>query len=139
MIKPRFLDPLRIEEIGTGNNGEALWKLTSELRYDSAVFDARIIVEAGFITDLSSIPRVPYVYWRLGGRGRKAGVIHDKIYRTRGLGRFPNEPAKARALADSVWYEAISASESSEVPADVRWLAWAGLRLGGWVPWKSEP
>lgn len=133
LITPQFLDLLAIEEIGTGNNGEPVWRLLKELRYDSAVFGGRIVVEAGFVTDLSSIPRWPFVYWRLGGRGRKAGVVHDKLYRTHGMGRD-----NGRSLADAVYQEALSVSEADEVPADVRWMAWAGLRLGGGVAWKNE-
>lgn len=134
-IVPRFLDPLQLEE-RTGT-ADPLWRLIHELRYDSAVFGGRIVVDAGFLTDLSSIPRVPYVYWRLGGRGRRAGVIHDKLYRTHGLGRFPGQPARARQLADAVYLEALSVSE--DLPADLRWAAWAGLRVGGWVAWRRQP
>jgi hypothetical protein len=118
-ITPRFHDPLQLEDLGGG-----CWRLVHELRYDSAVFGGRLIVDAGFETDLSSIPRWPFIYWVLGGRGRKAGVVHDWLYRTHIGGR---------ALADRVYPEALSVSE--DVPAPVRWAMWAGLRLGGWAAW----
>jgi hypothetical protein len=120
VITPRFLDPLVLEEIG-----ENRWRLVHELRYDSAILGARVIVDVGFETDLSSIPRLPIVYWAVGGRGRKAGVVHDWLYRTHVGGR---------AIADRVYPEALSVSE--DVPAAVRWAMWAGLRVGGWMAWE---
>ena len=41
-VTPRFLDPLRTEKIGPRR-----WRLTHELRYDSAVLGARLVIPVG--------------------------------------------------------------------------------------------
>lgn len=74
----------------------------------------------GFVTDFASIPRLPFVYWLLGGRASKAAVIHDLLYR-KGIG-------VTRAQADEVLIEAM------EVTGQAKWrqrLVWRGLRIGG--------
>lgn len=38
------------------------------------------LVPAGFETDLASVPRLPFVYWLFGGRGKRAAVVHDYLY-----------------------------------------------------------
>jgi hypothetical protein len=78
-----------------------------------------IIIPADFKTDLASVPRLPVIYWLLGGRGHKAAVIHDWLYQTK---RFPRDECDAyfyHALVESgVW----------------SWYAkamWRGVRAGG--------
>jgi hypothetical protein len=117
-IVAKFLDALILEEIDARH-----WRLARELRYDSAVMRARLIIPAGLVTDLSSVPRIPLAYWLAGDTGRKAGVVHDFLYRHR---------LESRATADAVFREALRADG---VP---RWrvaLMYAGVRLGGWVAW----
>lgn len=42
--------------------------------------DTEMCIPEGFTTDLASVPRVPFVYIAVGGRGHKAAVIHDFLY-----------------------------------------------------------
>lgn len=118
-ITPRFLDPLIVEEIHADR-----WRLVHELRYDSAILGARVIAPVGFVTDFSSVPRVPLAWWLAGDTGRKAGVIHDLLY----CYRLPGQ----RALADRVFNEALTAEG---LPAWRAALMYAGVRVGGWASW----
>lgn len=40
------------------------------------------LIPAGFVTDLASVPRIPIAFLCLGGRGKKAAVVHDWLYAT---------------------------------------------------------
>ena len=101
-------------------------RLVEPLTYLSDLPEVRsVTVPAGFVTDYSSVPRAPFVYWIFGGRARKAAVLHDYAYAT---GRW------SRRIADALYFEA------SQIQG-VGWRAWpmwAGLRLGGWVAWQGD-
>lgn len=114
-ITPRFLDPLVLQEID-----DRRWRLVRELRFDSAILAARIVVPEEFVTDLSSVPRLPLAYWLAGDTGRKAAVVHDFLYDHR-LGG-------GRQIADDVFLEALRVEG---VPAWRRALMWAAVRLFG--------
>ena len=119
-ISPRFLDPLVLEEVDA-----CRWQLVHELRYDSAILGARVCVPVGRLTDLASVPRLPFAYWLTGDTGRKAGVIHDEVYHWHMGGA-------SRAMADAIFHEALLAE------GIVPWraaLMYAGVRLGGWASW----
>ena len=126
-LTPRFLDKLRVEEYDSKN-----WILISEFRYVSAVFyDSRkpeargglIVVPDGFITDFSSVPRIPFAFWLAGDTGRKAGVIHDFLYDHHLGGRQP---------ADEVFLEALRAEDVSRWRAQQMFL---GVRFFGGSHW----
>jgi hypothetical protein len=63
-----------------------LWITQAPLGYKSKRFtyeDGRpkiYIVPAFYATNLASVPRLPLVYWLVGGRGAAAAVIHDFLY-----------------------------------------------------------
>jgi len=78
-------------------NGEQLYQLRTPFIYQSDVADMVITVPAGFVTDLASIPRLPFVYILLAKISDMPGVVHDSLYST---GAIP------RALADKVLREA---------------------------------
>jgi hypothetical protein len=44
--------------------------------------DDYLCIPEGFVTDLASVPRIPVIYLWLGGRGKKAAVVHDWLYAT---------------------------------------------------------
>jgi hypothetical protein len=119
MITPRFLDVLRVEEVSATH-----WRLLAELRYDSAVLGARLIIPAGFETNFASVPRAPFAFWLAGDVGRKAAVVHDFCY--------SSHVARERYLADSVFYEALRAEGVSAVTA---WLMYVAVRWGGGSRW----
>jgi uncharacterized protein DUF1353 len=70
-ITAAYLDRLRVEQHGN------IWRLTHEFRFDSALLGARVIVDAGFLTDFASVPRAPFAYWLTGDYAQGPAVLHD--------------------------------------------------------------
>jgi hypothetical protein len=58
---------------------DLIWKLHEPLVFDSDIV-GRVIVPAGFYTDLASVPKVPLVYEAWGNRAHYEAVIHDFLY-----------------------------------------------------------
>jgi hypothetical protein len=76
-------------------------------------------VPAGFVTDLASTPRIPFVYEIGGGVANMASVIHDWIYTTHVV---------PRNVADAVLREASAVNGMSWLRRQIMWL---GVRIGG--------
>jgi hypothetical protein len=88
-----------------------------------------VIAEKGFITDFASIPVciqpiLPQC------NGRRAAIIHDKLYQTLGLdGKY------TRKQSDQIFYNALSVLE---VEYTVKVALYLGVRIGGWLPWMNH-
>jgi hypothetical protein len=119
----KFLTSLEAELV---KDEPATWRLTSPLIYQSDVAKQTFTVPTGFVTDLASTPRLPFVYELAGGVANMASVIHDWAYSTHPV---------SRAMADAILKEA---SAVTGVPAFTRWIMWAGVRLGGASHWSPE-
>lgn len=83
-----------------------------------------ITVPAGTLTDYASVPRILHAVLPPTGRYTYPAVLHDYLYRT---GRV------SRAHADRLFLEAMGVAGVNRLR---RWLMWAGVRVGGWVPWR---
>ena len=88
------------------------------------------IIPAGFESDGVSVPRF---FWRfisppIDPRTIRAGVTHDWIYRNR-------PPGWTRRKADAVFRRILIEDGVERWRA---WLAWAGVRIGGWVAWQNN-
>lgn len=125
-----FVTPLRVEQLD-----DELWRLEQPLVYYSDKLQRSLAVPPGFVTDFASVPRLPFVYWLLGGRASKAAVVHDYLYR--------KNAGVSRADADAIFVEAMQAS--GQAPWRQR-LMWRGLRIGGGssyhqrdIEWKGPP
>lgn len=101
-------------------------QLVVPLVFASSVLGREVSVPPGFVTDLASVPRLPFVYLLAGGTAKKAAVVHDYLYR---------EQCCSRRDADSVFEEAMRASGQ---PWWRRKLMWAGVRLFGWLPYRDH-
>lgn len=66
--------------IFTNRSGMPLYQLNRDLCYDYGDDAIRITVSEGFITDLASVPRLPFVYLILNGIADMPGVVHDFLY-----------------------------------------------------------
>jgi hypothetical protein len=101
------------------------FKLVKPLVYYSHSLRAYLIVSHGFLTDLASIPWL--FQWLLPrvGRWDRAAVIHDYLY------SIQTHP---RHLCDAILREAMQADGVDWR----RWLIWAGVRVGGWLPWYRD-
>lgn len=86
-----------------------------------------IVVTAGFITDLASIPRLFWDILPPFGKYTEAAVIHDWLYRHH---LFP------RAACDAVLLEAMQLCRVGWIS---RQLIYRNVRAFGWAAWAAEP
>lgn len=121
--KAEFRSELEAEDY---DEQDGIDKLLTPLLYFSAILGALVTVPAGFLTDYASVPRLPFAYAILGGKGKKAAVVHDWLYKSQSV---------ERAVADSVFREALAASGYGAV---VRAMFYAGVRVGGWYAWEQH-
>lgn len=132
MITPRFLGPLAVELVGY-REGRAAWRLLRDLRYDSALARARLVVPAGFVTDFASVPRAPLAFLLAGDTAHAAAVVHDYLYQARPL--RGGLPGAGRELADAVFLEAMRATG---IPAWRRHLMYLAVRAAGAGAWDAS-
>ena len=77
-----------------------------------------VSVEAGFVTDIDSVPRLLFPFYALlKGRARRSAVLHDYLY-FKGYDRKFADDAMLAAMANETNYL-------------FRTLIWAAVRLGG--------
>lgn len=110
--------------------------LLADLIYDSVRLGARVVVPAGFSTDLASIPRLVQPLIPKEGKYNRPAVVHDWLYANGSIGPkggLVSRPV-ARATADAVLREAMA---SLLVDAERAELIYMGVRVGGWYPWRK--
>jgi hypothetical protein len=89
-----------------------------------------ITVPVGYVCDLASVPRVPGIHWRYGGRARIPALLHDWCYDC-AVTRLD------RKTADRLFLEAMTEIGDPASPAARRIMYWA-VRLGGWRGWPAQ-
>lgn len=91
-----------------------------------------IEVPAGFETDFASIPRLLWTVIPPRGRFNRPAIVHDFLYQY-----APSDPRTkqscTRERADQILREAC---ENCDDRVTQRSAIYAGVRLGGWVPWR---
>lgn len=113
----KFLTDLKVVELDDNRS-----RLLDYLVYRSCIPGVGVIaVPPGEVTDYASIPRLPLMYWLLGGRYKKEAVVHDYLYRTK---------LHSRRIADAVIAEAIAARGSALEIISAK-AVWLGVRIGG--------
>jgi hypothetical protein len=140
----KFEDALDVRPLDDGRN----WQVLEDFYYDTDVVLTparskdrlwpqgvegwahgwRVIVPKGFVTDFASIPRPLWaiVGGPADGKYRKAAVVHDFLYRTKGLATRPQ--------ADSVLLEAMKVSGCGWWE---RSIIYSGVRVGGSGSYKG--
>lgn len=110
-----------------------LWRLEQPLLWEDSGEFGRMEFPAGMVTDLASTPQAMRNLSMFDpcGPSRLAAVGHDYLY---AHGRTPAGVAISRARADRFLYVALLAEGVSTA---VAWSYWAGVRMGGWVPWNA--
>ena len=119
----KFLSELVCKEL---EEKEGSWVLVELLAYQSELLDETLEVPVGFVTDFSSVPRIPFIYAWYGDRAHRESVLHDWLYFTAYV---------SRAKADSIFLEAMKARGKSLFVRNGMYL---GVRLGGWKAWKEH-
>ena len=135
-----FLTPLRTEYI----DGKK-WLVTEPFSYHLGEPDGEevVAIEAGFITDFASIPRMLWTAWPPTGKYGKAAVIHDKLYQDAIVMSLTplrdvwtgNKRVINRGEADKLLLEAM---EVLGVGYMTRGTIYSGVRLGGWWSWRKH-
>ena len=122
-----LIEPLHVER----GPRPGTWRLTARLVYRDREL-GEIIVPAGFVSDLESVPGwLPVAYVLLREAAPEAGVLHDWLYWTQRTGGREI----TQADADRVLYEAALATGT---PPWRAWALWLGVRAGGWVVWRRR-
>ena len=97
------------------------WKLVRKWEHKGT------IVPKGFLTDLDSVPRIPYIYSWFKGYAKASAILHDWLYVTGEV---------SRRKADKKFYRCMREEGVS------RWRAlfifWA-VRLFGWIGYDPNP
>jgi len=125
MSKGRFITPLKVEHLDT--KSKFRYKLDAELIYTRSVKGEffSYTVPKGFISDLTSSPRI---FWSIippSGTYNKASLLHDYVYSTKLL---------PRDQADKLFLEATT---SLNVNVFIRKSMYYALRLFGWKAYNK--
>jgi hypothetical protein len=107
------------------------WRLESECVYITDVTSPpqKIVVPKGYRTDLASVPRVPGIYWRAGGKAVLPAIVHDAMYEH-------NPHNLTRKQADLIFLEAMQDDDDPPWPT-TRWAMYQAVRIGGWSSWRN--
>ena len=118
-----------LNELDCHLKNDKIWVLNNPLFYYSSILQKIICIPKGFETDLSSVPRVPFIFWFWGGRAHCEGVLHDHLYRKDSV------PLVTRSVADRIFKEAMKSRRKSFF---VRWPMFFGVRIGGWGAYHKK-
>jgi len=106
------------------------WIVEEPLNFQSQIFTypdgkpKNYIVEAGSVTDLASVPRLPIVYWLVGNRGAAAAIVHDFLYSD----GIRLKLIESRWEADEVYREALLSEQVSSYLANM--MFWGVRQFG---------
>lgn len=119
--------------------GRSLWALQRPMSYYAGPDrNEEIVVPAGFVTDLASIPRLVWSFYPPDGPWVKSAIVHDFLYDTQGDGRWNSaagvnrEKPYSRAESDGILLEGMA---ERDVGRWERFVIWASVRLGGKRGW----
>ena len=113
--------PIKLHAPSLSPVAPGLWRVMAMGIYVSERYGV-ISVPNGFITDLASVPRVPFVYAAFGGRANVAAVFHDYLYMTKAL---------SRKDADAVFLEIMNYTGDPTNKWE-RYAMYIAVRLFGW-------
>lgn len=119
--------------------GRSLWALQKPMTYLAGPDRKEVItVPAGFVTDLTSIPRFAWTWYPPDGPWVKAAIVHDFLYDTAGKGRWFNrghlDRTYTRREADQYLKEGM---EDRGVGGWERNVIYGAVRLFGGRPWRE--
>ncbi len=86
----------------------------------------KIHIPEGFKTDFASVPRIFWSYIPPWGKYGPASVLHDFLYMRQ---------LYSRGKSDKIFLEAMKVLKVSWIK---RRLIYGGVRMGGWVAWRSH-
>lgn len=81
---------------------------------------AGVTIPEGFITDIDSVPRIPFIYTLFKNRAIRASVMHDYLY-------FKKIP---RNTADSLYLKAMTITNTKPI---YKYPIYLAVRCFGWL------
>lgn len=103
------------------------WMLAQNMIYEVGTRGEKIVVPAGFVTDLTSVPPRVRSYVSVAGKHKRAAIIHDYLYWT--------QECEDRETADKVMRAAM---QDLQVRPDRIWAVYAALRAAGGNAWREN-
>ena len=119
--------PPSVPLLGVGNN--RTWIVVKQLEYRIGDTQDKIVVPAGFVTDLASIPRAfwgPPLFLTPAGQYSRASIIHDYLYWTQKC---------TRDQADRLLVIAMKESRVSDLDEEA---IYNGVHIGGEMAWNNN-
>jgi hypothetical protein len=117
-----YLDEIDTRDMGDGNS-----MLLKPFRYLTPDTLEIITANAFTITDFASIPRLFRAFITGNDNTKKPAVIHDRDYRDKYCSR-------TRKRTDQIF---LMGMKENGVPRWKRYMAYVGVRTGGWAGWKT--
>jgi Protein of unknown function (DUF1353) len=118
-----FLGPLILEPQDDG----VYWKVVTEFDYDiGEVGGEKIMVPAGFMTDLGSVPQILWNLIPPIGKPLRGYVLHDWLY---------SAQPYTRKKSDDILLEAMGVAGVNSMK---RWAIYLGVRMGGGYAWDEN-
>lgn len=119
MREPQFWDSLELRVRREGG-----YLLLKQFAYYSNLIPSPVVVPAGFVTDLASIPRLLRWVFTGHGKSREPAVVHDWLY---------HQLHRPRKEADQVFREALKVAGMGWLARQTMYLA---VRSGGWPAYR---
>jgi hypothetical protein len=142
-MKVSFLSPLSVTEIPTAG-GLNLWVLNKPFYayVDNDGQVVEVIIPAEFVTDMCSVPRVPFAYLLYGGIGNRAGVLHDALYSAwKKIAVFSLiDGVKVDYEVTRAWADEVLKAGLKEcgVGFFARNMMYSAVRMAGWKFYKKD-
>lgn len=114
------------------HKGEEAYQLIEPWSFFSMA--TNVVVPKGFIADGASVPRALWPFMPPDGTHRAAALAHDWLYANKGYLEKPNLLWE-RYEADDVFLELMLKALIKPWRANI---AFRGVRLGGWLPWRRS-
>lgn len=109
-----FTKPAILEMLGNFK-----WKVMEDFVFYTDKPDDEILVPKGYITDLTTVPRIFWVLFPPHGNYAKAAIIHDYLY---------SNALRTKKEADDIF---LLGMEVLEVPYITRHILWWGAHIFG--------
>jgi len=113
-------DNAAYEPTGQTKGGRPVYCVTESFSYSHG--QMKIVVPVGFLTDLASIPTLPFFPNPAGTLWDDAAIVHDAALRDVAAGDM------TRREADAIFFYALRDRGCSRFTA---WVFWAAVRLNG--------
>lgn len=118
------------------------WILAEDWSVYVKELDTHVHIPMGFVSDLDSVPRIPFIYSQLKGYARFAAIVHDFLYRVGHVlpiraeadGSVVPVMKVSRKAADEVFLEIM---ERQKINSVRRFFIYWGVKLFGW--WGYKP